>query len=247
MLNELKKLAWPVYKYVMPILLVLVVALTILSQTGCAFLAAAQESADATRADLVGVDDKIVLILNKLAETKYKYDGAMRDIANARERGEIERMDALIQQAMAIKEAGETVWKEYQLAGVEREQLKNAYDRAVERVENAATKEEKWGSIFGTGLSVVLSLLGLGGIGGAVGGVASARGSRREADAYRVDADSYRDGLALTTEALEKVKAYSPDKWETVKGNLLAKGSTAALKKIDEVRPGNTSTTAPSA
>lgn len=245
MLDELKKLGWPVYKYGMPFLLLIVLTVPILAQTGCAFLAAAQESADAVRNDLQGVDKKIVVILEKLAATKAEYDGAMRDIANARERGDIEKMDMLIQQAMAIKNAGDSVWEEYKLAKVEREQLKTAYDGAVARVEAAATKEQKWGSIFGSVVTGALSLLGLGGAGGAVGGVLSARGSRRRADEYKADAEDYKDGLALTTDALEKVKAHAPDKWETVKSNMLAKGDTAALKKIDEVRPGNV--TAPAA
>lgn len=243
MLNELKKLVWPAYKYVMPILLLIVITVPILTETGCAFLAAAQESADAVRGDLDGVNEKIIAILGKLEQTKTKYDSTMRDIALARDAGNIEKMDALVQQAMAIKAAGDSVWTEYQMAEVERKQLKTAYDGAVTRVEQAATKEQKWGSIFGSVLTGALSLLGLGGVGGAVGGLAAARGSRREANAYRVDADSYREGLALTTEALEKVKAHAPDAWPTIKTNMLAKGDTAALKKIDEVRPGNSGIT----
>ncbi len=237
MLEAIKQGKGKIYKWAMIILIVLNGATFTLTQTGCGFLQAAQESANATRADLDGVNLKIAEVLERVEESKAAYERKMEEIAAAEEAGDLEKADLLRAQAMAILDGGKELWNIYEDTRVEQEQLKTAYDNAVKRVEQAATKEEQWGSIFGTVLQTGLSLFGLGGVGGGIAGFAASRNSRREADAYKSEADDYRGGLEVTSKLLDKAKAMDPEKWKSFdKTPIIAKASPSAHDKVKEVR-----------
>lgn len=225
------------YKYLMIFCIVASIGCAVMLETGCKFLESAQESAVAVRTDLDGVNKRLAEVLEKLEVGKTKYDETMAKFAAARDAGDVGEQEALLKQAEIYMSTGKDLWKTLEDTKAEQEQLKTAYAGAVKRVEQAGTDEEKWGSIFGSILTGVTSLLGIGGIGGGVVAGVAARGSKKRADGYKEDSDDYRDGLKTTAAMLEKMKEFAPESWGKLdKAALLSKTSNAAIAKMDEAR-----------
>lgn len=228
-----------IYKWTMMLLAVATVAAGTLSVSGCfGFIQAAQESSSAVRQDLDATNSKIAKILEKLGAAKIEYDKNQAEIKKAKESGDLTKYEALVETSKLLKLSGEALWKDLAFAEDDQARIVLAYEGSLERIASAETQEEKWGSIFGSIITVGSSLFGLGGVGGALAGAVSARNAKGEAKANKQEADEYKDGLALTTDLVEKIKsAADPSAWSVIKNDMLSKGDTAALKKIDEVRP----------
>lgn len=241
MLQTLSLMKAKITGWALALVAVVTLGAGVLTQTGCGFLAAARESADAVRMDLQGTNEQIAAILAKVAEQKDKYDAQMLELKKAEREGDLEKQEVILGQLKIIYENGAELWAELESKEALAKQLGSAYEAAVKRVEEAATTEEKWGSAFGSVLQVGLGLLGLGGVGAGIGGLASASSSKKEAKEYKEEAEEYQEGLKATSSLLEKTKELAPRAWASVdKAAVFSKLDTGVIRKIDENRPPST-------